>query len=425
MKNMFLKLVRAAAPAVVGCVFSFATTLTSAACPFVGTNWDFLNEGLIFTRYALNVSGPPLTANTRSASLDPQQVSNSLNALRPMLDMNADNQINAVDATIVARYLAGFRDASLTNGLSLAGGTRDTAQAVLDFIATGCLAGASSPTRTPLYESLAAVSGRVALLAQLNSQGARGFEYVGPFTLSDAFDLYAKDRSTTFTYEALDTPSTVATLAAQLNAQGVRGFRLAKTLTTGSYYVKDNTTNLTYQYEILAEAPTSSGFLTQATQQGARGYFFAFAYVVGGAIVAIYAKDSSSAVYAYELLPSSFEGVSANAFVAQADAQGARGFKFFTGFAFSGNTEGDQFRNIYVKDTTQNATYSFKAQTSSATSSALVSQANAEGQINFVFSSGLIFFPDGIFNPSDTRNIYYKPLNCAGWRLCSAGGGPL
>ena len=50
-------------------------TLTSAhaasACPFDTGGSDALNDGVVLTRYALGITGAPLTASTRYASLDP------------------------------------------------------------------------------------------------------------------------------------------------------------------------------------------------------------------------------------------------------------------------------------------------------------------------------------------------------------------
>ena len=50
-------------------------TLTSAhaasVCPFDTGGSDALNDGVALTRYALGITGAPLTASTRYASLDP------------------------------------------------------------------------------------------------------------------------------------------------------------------------------------------------------------------------------------------------------------------------------------------------------------------------------------------------------------------
>lgn len=393
-----------------------ASLPTSAACPFTNGNWDLTNNGLVFSRYAAALSGPPLVAHTRFASADPATIKRDLDNVRGTLDMNGDAQITGVDSAIVARYLAGFRGTELTTGVNLGASSRDTATRVLAFIAAGCPAAIGA--RTPLYEALTYVTERNALLAQMNAQGARGFQYIGGLLAGSGFvNLYVKDQNTTFTYQALDPVNTASDLQTQLNAQGALGFRFDSFLTSGNFYVCDNATSLIYSYDLPAAPTTTSTFLTQANGRGASGFYFVFTYLIGGTTVAIYGKDSSDARYQYELHPSTDVNVSADDFVTQANVQGQRGFKFATAFFFT-----DATRNIYVKDATQSATFTFKASPVVSGGAALVAQANGEGQLNFVYLGGLIFFPTGYSGPQQPRNVYVNPANCAGWVLCSAGG---
>lgn len=398
-----------------------AASTTQAACPFVNSGWDAVNDGIVLTRYALNITNTPLVANTRLSGSDPATVKASLDDVRPALDMNGDGAVTTLDSLIVARYLAGYRGTSLAGDLALGAGSRNSNDAIALFIAQGCPVPVAA--RTPIYEALAYVTDRAALLAQANAQGARGFQLIGPqFVGPDSINLYVKDQNTTFTYEALDTATTQAALTTQLNTQGARGLRFDNFFTSGNYYVKDNAAGLTYQYELLAEANTTNGFIAQANSQGARGFYFIFTYTIGGATVSMYGKDSSNAVYQYELYPATDVNVTADNFVVQANAQGARGFKYVTGFYFGGNPSGDTARNIYVKDTTQSATFSYKAQLQTSNAATLVTQANAEGQLNFIYAGAQVFFPDGFVGTPQPRNTYFKPLNCAGVVLCSAGG---
>jgi trimeric autotransporter adhesin len=115
---------------------SFAST-----CPFDTGGSDALNDGVVLTRYALGIAGAPMTASTRYASLDPLQVKANIECVGCALDMNGDNQVDAVDATIIARHLAGFTGASLTGGLALGAGSRNTTAAVTSFLANGCAVG--------------------------------------------------------------------------------------------------------------------------------------------------------------------------------------------------------------------------------------------------------------------------------------------
>lgn len=403
--------------ATVGSVITVITATTAnAACPFTDGNWDLANNGIVFSRHASALTGPSLVANTRFSSADPATVKRDLDNQRGPLDMNGDAQITSVDSVIVARHVAGYRGAALTNGINLGATSRDTAEKVLAFIAAGCQAAIGA--RTPLYEALPYVTERTALLAQMNAQGARGFQYIsGLLVGAEYVNVYVKDQNTTFSYAAQDTASTTDDLRVQLNGFGVRSYRFDGFLTSGTYYVRDNTASLTYSYELPTAPTTTSGFLTQANDRGESGFYFVFTYLIGGNTVAIYGKDTSDARYQYELHPSTDVNVSADGFVTQANTQGQRGYKFATGFFFN-----DGSRNIYVKDSAQNASFSYKASATVAPAAALVTQANAEGQLNFVYAGGLIFFPNGYAGAQQPRNIYVNPANCAGWVMCLAGG---
>ncbi len=96
---------------------------------------------MVLTRYALGITSAPMTASTRYASLDPLQVKANIECVGCALDMNGDNQIDSVDATIIARHLAGFTGAAVTNGLTLGAGSRNTTAAVTSFLANGCAVG--------------------------------------------------------------------------------------------------------------------------------------------------------------------------------------------------------------------------------------------------------------------------------------------
>ena len=120
-----------------------APALVSAAstCPFDTGGSDAVNDGAVLTRYALGITGVPMTASTRYASLDPLQVKNNIECVGCALDMNGDGMIDAVDTTIIARHLAGFQGASLTAGLALGAGSRSSTAAVTSFLVNGCTVG--------------------------------------------------------------------------------------------------------------------------------------------------------------------------------------------------------------------------------------------------------------------------------------------
>jgi hypothetical protein len=125
-----------------GALFIAASPVANAAtCPFDGGGSDAVNDGVVLTRYALGITGAPLVASTRYASLDPLQVKNNIECVGCALDMNGDNAIDTVDTTIIARHLAGFSGNALTNGLALGSGSRPTPSSVQSFLASGCAVG--------------------------------------------------------------------------------------------------------------------------------------------------------------------------------------------------------------------------------------------------------------------------------------------
>ena len=136
----------ASALALVAVLAWFPVSSSAQTCPFDNGGSDAVNDGLVLTRYALGITGAPLVASTRYASLDPLQVKNNIECVGCALDMNGDGQIDTVDTTIIARHLAGFKDASLTSGLALGvapTASRPTTAAVVSFLASGCATGAT------------------------------------------------------------------------------------------------------------------------------------------------------------------------------------------------------------------------------------------------------------------------------------------
>ncbi len=123
------------------CAVSALPDAQASTCPFATGGSDAINDGIVLTRYALGITGAPLVASTRYASLDPIQVKANIECVGCALDMNGDGAIDTVDTTIIARHLAGFKGASLTGGLALGAGTRNTSAAVASFLANGCAVG--------------------------------------------------------------------------------------------------------------------------------------------------------------------------------------------------------------------------------------------------------------------------------------------
>ena len=107
-------------------------------CPFDDGNSTLTVDGLILTRYALGITGPPLVAGTGIFAVDAPSVEATINCPSCGLNITGNPTMTVADATIISRKLAGFSGAALTNGLSLGSGTRNTPAAVNSFLLGGC-----------------------------------------------------------------------------------------------------------------------------------------------------------------------------------------------------------------------------------------------------------------------------------------------
>jgi hypothetical protein len=266
-----------------------------------------------------------------------------------------------------------------------------------------------------MYEALPPVADVPAFLDRLNAQGTRSFRFFGGFAFTtsptsvEVVEAYVKDAETAYAFELLPVASSVAELQDQLNAQGARGFKWGGPYSVGgqvrTLFRKDNNSASTHTYAVLTAPADSAGYLTQVNAQGGSGYYsVGGAYMVGGATVLVYQKDSQgSATYGYEALGQ--PGTDAD-FLAQFEAQGARGFRFKTGYVFSDGT-----RLLYEKDLSQSATFSYQNLQPAGNSSDYVAQANAEG------AKGNALVGDYMLPSGQIRTLYIRPANCSGF-LC-------
>ena len=287
---------------------------------------------------------------------------------------------------------------------------------------SGGSGGSSGAAAGVVYESAPNPTSPADLLAQLNTQGANGYAWVNPIALpGDAgaeFALYAKAATATYTYEVLAMPGTLSDTLTQANAEGARGFARVSPVMAGLssggipneviIYRHTVGSSAVYTYESLTPPTTDADFLAQANAEGARGFFFnSVAAEPGPLTAAFYGKDSSStAIYAYTTQP--LNG-SSEAFLAQANAQGALGYLFFSAYFFNGQTS-----TIYVKDTTQSARFVVSDQPAVTHTSDYVSQANAQGNNGLRLTGELQF-------GSTPQVFYVLPQNCTGL-LCTPWG---
>jgi hypothetical protein len=271
-------------------------------------------------------------------------------------------------------------------------------------------------TRTFLYEALPVAGDSSAFAAHLNAQGARGFRFLSGFafttspTTTEIVEGYVRDADATYSYETKPLTADNAAFLAQVNEAGARGFQWA-----GSYsvngdifyiYRKNNATPGTFSYRTVAMATSKADFLAQANSQGADGFYnVSPAFVAGGTSVAIYEKNSATgATYGYEV--ADFAG-SDDAYLAQLNERGGRGFRYRTEYVFP-----DGGGVIYAKDLSQPATFSFYGLAPEGNSTAFIQQANTEG----AKGAGLI---GGMGLPSGSiQTLYFTPVNCSSGPLC-------
>ena len=114
-----------------------AATAASAVCPFKPDTRGLpggtaTTDGLLFLRYALGANA------TQSGTL-PATVAAYIAANKTALDMDGDTLFTAFDAQIIARYLFGFRNDALTNGLAtMPSVKRFGSLALKNYIDAGC-----------------------------------------------------------------------------------------------------------------------------------------------------------------------------------------------------------------------------------------------------------------------------------------------
>lgn len=143
---------------------ALATLLLACAapaqtCPFDDGNSSLEVEGLILTRYALGITGAPLVANTGISAVDAPTVEASINCPSCGLHITGNASLTVADATIISRKLAGFQGASLTAGLALGSGSRNTPALVQSFLLSGC--GATGGTVTSITAGTGLTGGTI------------------------------------------------------------------------------------------------------------------------------------------------------------------------------------------------------------------------------------------------------------------------
>ncbi|WP_398494995.1 hypothetical protein [Variovorax sp.] len=251
---------------------------------------------------------------------------------------------------------------------------------------------ATEPEATELkftYEGVVPVAptGAADFLAPFNAQGAKGLRYFGSAFQSptDQLAIYVKDSDTTYTYELQPDPATLDEFRTQLANRGAAGFQwigsYSERTGSGMYvtwhiYRKDASAATTFAYRVVQYQPYAMDkIIAEANIQGADGYYASnMSSTAANRLVGIYEKDlKSSSTYAYEAVE--LPDLKNNTFLTAANERGARGFRL-TDASFSG-PNGPQF--VFVKDTTQNSSFSYYGLSIQEKPAKLLEQVNAEG----------------------------------------------
>jgi hypothetical protein len=89
-----------------------------------------------------------------------------------------------------------------------------------------------------------------------------------------------KTSSATYTYDALPQQTAAASLLAQLNSEGAKGYRAISYMSNGNpdglltltFYMEDQTQSATFTYQSDTTPGTAALFVNQANTYGAQGY---------------------------------------------------------------------------------------------------------------------------------------------------------
>jgi hypothetical protein len=179
-------------------------------------------------------------------------------------------------------------------------------------------------------------------------------------------------------------------------------------------YEKNSGRNSNFTYKALPPAQTPADFLAQANVEAANGFVYQFdgAFLPNGPgsstppeIASIYMKDSAAAgSVSYEFLP---PAANRDAFIAQLNNEGAKGFRWKVDSVFNAGTPSQQIVSLFVKNSSE-GTYSYDTQTPAAKSADFVTQANAQG------AKSALYYGDQSFGTSPVviYSLYANMSRC-------------
>ncbi len=210
----------------------------------------------------------------------------------------------------------------------------------------------------------------------------------------------ALSQPTIKSYQAFDRSASVAAFVTQLNAEAALGYRFfgdqIYDLVASSIYVSENN-GYTYHYKIQAPAADVVAFLALINSEGALGYQFQGNVIFDdGAsnfiVSSLFSRNTAApTTYSYEAAPMVED---AAALVVQANNQGLRKFIYRGGIVF-GSLEFVTY-SLYEKDNLRADTFRYEQLARSNSTAAFLIQANAEGARRFRYF-GEVGFASGQF----------------------------
>ncbi|NIE56326.1 MULTISPECIES: hypothetical protein [unclassified Burkholderia] len=278
---------------------------------------------------------------------------------------------------------------------------------------SGGSGGSGGGTLTWRYEAQPVAADKASFLTLVNSEGAKGYRYLGDYYYSSSNggtqSIFVNDGTAqTYTYQLQNAPADMTSFVNTANAQGSSGYRYEGPLTYGDLYRKDGGSSATYTYTATGLPADANAFLTQANGQGQSGYWFLGPIAVASVQANIYMKNNaSSATYTYDALaPTS----TVSDFIAQANSEGAKGYRAKGAMAF-----GTAISWVYVKDQTQSPTFTYQSAAIQSTGASFVQQSNTFGGQGSAYLSDMAL---GTTPPLAMASFYFTPKNCTGF-LCT------
>lgn len=205
----------------------------------------------------------------------------------------------------------------------------------------------------------------VDLLALMNQRGTQGYAYkMGYLFGATSYSVFVNDsaRSSTFSYEALGSAvnNSLTNLLAQINTQGGRGFRwmgahstAALPTTFSNLYIKDSGGPASYTYSAISlgtsYAPANGAALLAALQQGsANGSRYLTTILAGSQFAMIFERPSDSSAAVRYTIASVPAAESLSTLLQTINGLGARGDFFWGDVA----TQDGNFHHVFVNGLT-------------------------------------------------------------------------